>query len=97
LLLESEDFAAATSSKSSKLIHGGVRYLEEVFEFSTTGIASRLEKYHLVEEALRERTHFIENAFYMNRSLPFVVPSTNIFTSIYYYIGCLVYHGIYLF
>lgn len=94
LLVESEDFAAATSSKSTKLIHGGVRYLQDVFEFSLAG--GRLEKYELVKEALRERTHFLENAFYMNRQLPFVLPVDNIFVGAYYYVGCLVYHFIYL-
>lgn len=59
LLLESEDFAASTSSKSTKLIHGGIRYLYEVFEFSTASLSSRYEKFELVKEALRERSHFI--------------------------------------
>ncbi|EAR93558.2 FAD-dependent oxidoreductase (macronuclear) [Tetrahymena thermophila SB210] len=93
LLVEGGDFAAATSSKSTKLIHGGIRYLQEVFEFSLKG--GRIEKYNLVKEALRERTHFIENAYYMNRQIPFVVPTTNLIMGIYYYIGVLVYHGIY--
>lgn len=65
LLIESNDFAAATSSKSTKLIHGGIRYLQEVFEFSLNG--GRIDKYNLVKEALKERTHFVENAYYMNR------------------------------
>jgi glycerol-3-phosphate dehydrogenase len=60
-LLESEDFAKATSSRSTKLVHGGVRYLEQL------DIA-------LVTEALRERGIFYQNAPHIVRDLPFIVP-----------------------
>ncbi|HLI58822.1 MAG TPA: FAD-dependent oxidoreductase, partial [Solirubrobacteraceae bacterium] len=42
-LVEARDFASGTSSRSSKLIHGGLRYLEQL-------------EFHLVREALRERS-----------------------------------------
>jgi len=42
LLIEKDDFASGASSKSTKLIHGGVRYLQQVFEFSTDSISSRM-------------------------------------------------------
>lgn len=62
LLLEGRDFAAGTSSRSTKLIHGGVRYLAQ----------GRLA---LVREALRERAHLLRNAPALVHPLRFVVPS----------------------
>lgn len=62
LLVEARDFAAGTSSRSTKLIHGGVRYLAQ----------GRLE---LVREALRERTHLLRNAPAQVHPLRFVVPA----------------------
>ena len=56
LLLEADDFAKATSSRSTKLVHGGVRYLEQM------DIA-------LVTEALRERGIFYRNAPHIVRDL----------------------------
>ncbi len=56
-LLEQYDYAAAASSKSTKLIHGGIRYLEDVFELSLRG--GRKEKFDLVSEALKERNYFV--------------------------------------
>ncbi len=60
-LVEAEDFAKATSSRSTKLVHGGVRYLEQL------DIA-------LVTEALRERGLLYQNASHIVRDLPFIVP-----------------------
>jgi len=60
-LLEQADFASGTSSKSSKLVHGGVRYLEN-FEFG------------LVFEASRERRYALRNSPHLVRPLPFVFP-----------------------
>jgi len=60
-LIEKGDFASGTSSASSKLIHGGVRYLEN-FEFK------------LVFEALSERTHLLKTSPNMVRPLPFYLP-----------------------
>ncbi len=61
LLLEQNDFASATSSRSSKLIHGGLRYLE-TFNF------------HLVFEAAQEREILLKHAPSLVYSLPFLVP-----------------------
>lgn len=61
LLVEKFDFGKGTSSRSSKLIHGGVRYL-------------RQGRLHLVREALRERRLLLRNAPHLVRPLPFVVP-----------------------
>lgn len=60
-LVEKGDFAGGTSSKSSKLMHGGIRYLE-TFQFS------------LVREALRERHFHLEAAPHLVKPLPFIVP-----------------------
>lgn len=61
LLLEQHDFAKGTSSRSTKLVHGGVRYLQQ-------GNVS------LVLEALRERGHLLRNAPHLVRNMSFVVP-----------------------
>lgn len=64
-LVEANDFSAATSQKSTKMIHGGIRYLQQVFELSMR--TDRIDNFLLVKEGLKERTYFVENAFYMNR------------------------------
>jgi glycerol-3-phosphate dehydrogenase len=61
LLLEANDFAFGTSSRSSKMLHGGVRYLEN-FDFK------------LVREALLERGIFLQTAPHLCRSQEFAVP-----------------------
>ena len=60
-LVEKGDFASGTTSKSSKLIHGGLRYLE-LFDFA------------LVRESLRERELLRRLAPHLTRPLPFLVP-----------------------
>ena len=80
-------FNYRASSKSTKLIHGGVRYLAEAFEFSFKSFKERKEKFLLVKEALKERSYFIENAFYLNKFIPIVIPCENIFQLGYYYSG----------
>ena len=60
-LLEKSDFASGTSSKSTKLLHGGIRYLEN-FEFD------------LVHESLRERFIQWQSVPYLVKPLPFVIP-----------------------
>ena len=49
LMIEKDDFGAGASSKSTKLIHGGVRYLQQVFDFSWDSLASRKQKFDLVK------------------------------------------------
>jgi glycerol-3-phosphate dehydrogenase len=60
-LVERDDFASGTSSKSSKLIHGGLRYLQQ-------------GDVRLVYEALRERQRLIRNAPHLVSILPFLIP-----------------------
>jgi len=60
-LVERDDFAAGTSSKSSKLVHGGLRYLQQ-------------GEVRLVYEALRERQRLRRNAPHLVKVLPFMIP-----------------------
>ncbi len=62
VLIESHDFAKGTSSRATKLLHGGVRYLAQ-------GNIS------LVREALHERTTLLRNAPHLAQPLAFVMPS----------------------
>lgn len=88
-LIEQGDFASQTSSKSTKLLHGGVRYLEKVAQGED--IIGNLQ---LVSEALRERNILIKAAPHMNSWLPISVPVDSYFALFYYYFGLWVYHGI---
>lgn len=68
-MLEKGDFGGQTSSKSTKLVHGGVRYLEKaVFNLDYGQLK-------LVFEALHERKHLIENAPHLSQSLPIMTVS----------------------
>ena len=78
LLLEMSDFAKATSSRSTKLVHGGVRYLQQ-------GNVS------LVLEALQERGLLQRNAPHLVRNLAFVVPNYDWWEGPFYGIGMKVY------
>ena len=71
LLLERNDFAKGTSSRSTKLVHGGVRYLQN-------GDIS------LVIEALKERGIMRKNAPHLVRELSFVIPSYDWWKSPFY-------------
>jgi len=78
LLLEKHDFAKATSSRSTKLVHGGVRYLQQ-------GDVS------LVIEALRERGFLLHNAPHLVSNRSFIVPSYEWWNGPFYGIGLKVY------
>jgi glycerol-3-phosphate dehydrogenase len=77
-LAEGEDFAKGTSSRSTKLVHGGVRYLQQ------GNVA-------LVMDALRERGLLRRNAPHLVHDLAFVVPSYEWWESPFYGIGLKVY------
>ncbi len=77
-LIEGHDFAKGTSSRSTKLVHGGVRYLQR------GNVA-------LVLEALRERGRLLRNAPHLVRDLPFVVPSYDWWEAPYYGAGLKLY------
>lgn len=78
LLLEKYDFAKGTSSRSTKLVHGGVRYLQN-------GDVS------LVIEALKERGIMRKNAPHLVQDLSFVIPSYDWWNSPFYGIGLKIY------
>jgi glycerol-3-phosphate dehydrogenase len=78
LLLEREDFGKGTSSRATKLVHGGVRYLEQ-------GNLS------LVMEALKERGRLLQNAPHIVRNLRFIVPNYSWWEAPFYGIGMKVY------
>ena len=66
-LVEREDFASGTSSRSTKLVHGGVRYLEKAVYGLDLG------QLKLVYEALAERKNFLDNAAYLSNTLPIMM------------------------
>src|SRR5229473_1751625 len=78
LLLEQSDFCKGTSSRSTKLVHGGVRYLEQ-------GNIS------LVMEALRERGLLRQNAPHLVNDLAFVVPNYDWWEAPFYGMGLKLY------
>lgn len=78
LLLEQHDFAKATSSRSTKLVHGGLRYLQQ------GNIA-------LVVEALKERGLLCQNAPHLVHHLPFLVPNYHWWEGPFYGIGIKIY------
>ncbi len=81
VLLESHDFAKGTSSRATKLVHGGVRYLAQ-------GNIS------LVREALHERTTLLHNAPHLAQALPFVMPSYKFWETPFYGIGLKMYDAL---
>ncbi|KAB5595945.1 Glycerol-3-phosphate dehydrogenase [Ceratobasidium theobromae] len=87
-LIERDDFSSGTSSKSTKLVHGGVRYLQKaVFELD-------YEQYKLVREALHERRVFLHTAPYLSHPLPIMLPLYKYWQVPYYYAGCKMYDAL---
>lgn len=78
LLLEQHDFAKASSSRSTKLIHGGVRYLQQ-------------GNIKLVREALHERSRLYKNAPHLVHHLPFLVPLYRWWETPFYTVGLKIY------
>lgn len=78
LLVEQEDFAKGTSSRSTKLVHGGVRYLAQ-------------GNIKMVREALRERGLLLKNAPHVCHNLSFIIPSFHWWQKWYYSIGLSMY------
>lgn len=89
-LIDGGDFASGTSSRSTKIIHGGIGYLEQLFKLERGFI----DKIKLLKEGLDERNFMLNTAPYLNKKLEMVIPCDNIFKLIYYYIGTSVYHTI---
>ncbi|KAH8825235.1 FAD dependent oxidoreductase-domain-containing protein [Flagelloscypha sp. PMI_526] len=84
-LVEKGDFGCGTSSKSTKLVHGGVRYLQKaIFELDW-------EQWKLVKEALHERRIFLQTAPYLSSMLPIMLPVYHYYQVPYYFAGCKLY------
>ncbi|MCX8513984.1 MAG: glycerol-3-phosphate dehydrogenase/oxidase [Burkholderiales bacterium] len=78
ILFESHDFGKGTSSKSTKLVHGGIRYLAN-FDFK------------LVKEGLTERYSFINNAPHIAKSQPYLIPFYSYAEKLKYLVGIYLY------
>lgn len=85
VLVEAGDYAGATSSAATKIIHGGVRYLEEAIK------GADLQEYHVLVRALHERVRMLENAPHLTRKLEFLVPSYKWIDVAYLDIGLKIY------
>lgn len=80
-LVERDDFSSGTSSKSTKLVHGGVRYLEKAvwnLDYS---------QYQLVKEALQERKNFLHTAPHLSSWLPIMLPLEKWWQAPYFWAG----------
>lgn len=77
-LAEQADFGKGTSSRSTKLVHGGVRYLKQ-------------GNITLVRDALRERTRLRNNAPHVVHDLPFLIPCHNLWERFFYGVGLKIY------
>lgn len=84
-LLERADFSEGTSSRSTKLLHGGVRYLELAVR--------RLDRsqFRLVRDALHERHTLLRLAPHLSRAIPLVTPLYTLLELPYYWIGLKAY------
>jgi glycerol-3-phosphate dehydrogenase len=80
-LLEAEDFAKGTSSRATKLVHGGVRYLAQ------GNVA-------LVREALHERATLLANAPHLAQPLAFVMPTYKLWEAPFYGVGLKMYDAL---
>jgi len=85
LLLEKNDFAEGTSSRSTKLIHGGVRYLEAAVK------KLDIDQFNLVKEGLKERFRLLKNAPHLCSRLTLVTPIYKVWELPYMFAGLTMY------
>lgn len=88
VLIEAGDYASGSSTASTKLAHGGVRYLQEAVEDLD------VNQYHLVGAAVKERALMLRNAPHLTRMVEFVVPCFSAFEKAYYGLGMKMYDWI---
>lgn len=88
LLIEKGDFASQTSSKSTKLVHGGVRYLEQAVK------KLDWQQFKMVYKALHERKILLQNAPFLAHPLALLTPCYSWFDRVYYRIGMWLYDQI---
>src|SRR6266481_7148099 len=88
ILLDAGDFASAASSASTKLVHGGVRYLEQAIK------SFNLAEYRMVKNALRERLYMLANAPHLAHPAHFLVPVYSWAKAAYYLAGMKMYDAV---
>merc|ERR1712038_1940261 len=84
-LVEADDFSSGTSSRSTKLIHGGLRYLQKAI------MGLDYEQYKMVKEALHERGNLLDIAPHLSFPLPIMLPVYKLWQLPYYWAGIKVY------
>ncbi|XP_029559227.1 glycerol-3-phosphate dehydrogenase, mitochondrial isoform X2 [Salmo trutta] len=84
-LVERDDFSSGTSSRSTKLIHGGVRYLQKAL------VKLDYEQYMMVKEALHERSNLLNIAPHLTALLPIMLPIYKWWQLPYYWAGIKIY------
>ncbi|XP_018325736.1 glycerol-3-phosphate dehydrogenase, mitochondrial [Agrilus planipennis] len=84
-LIEADDFASGTSSRSTKLIHGGVRYLQKAI------MQLDYEQYKMVKEALHERANMLNSAPHLAHPLPIMLPVYQWWQIPYFWFGIKMY------
>ena len=88
VLLDGGDFASGASSAATKIIHGGVRYLEQAVK------GLDVKQYEVVNRALHERIHMLHNGPFLSRPLEFLIPCANWFSVAYMGFGMKLYEWI---
>jgi len=86
--LEAEDFASGASSASTKMVHGGVRYLQDAIRHLD------FKEYLVLKEALRERVHMLRNAPFLTNIRSFLVPCFERMDVLYFSLGLKLYDWI---
>jgi glycerol-3-phosphate dehydrogenase len=88
VLLDGSDFASGASTAATKIIHGGVRYLEEAVKHLDPA------QYEVVNRALHERIHMLHNGPFLSRQLEFLIPCSGWFSVAYMGFGMKLYEWI---
>ena len=88
VLVDGGDFGSGASTAATKIIHGGVRYLEEAVK------GLDVKQYEVVNRALHERIHMLRNGPFMTRPLEFLIPCASWFSVAYMGLGMKLYEWI---
>lgn len=84
-LIEASDFSSGSSSRSTKLLHGGIRYLEKAFHHFDWN------QLRLVRDSLQERSILMQLAPHLTNAIPIVLPVYSSYKKLYYWIGLNIY------
>ena len=88
VLVDAEDFASGASTAATKIIHGGVRYLEEAIK------GLDVKQYEVVNRALHERIHMLHNGPFLSHPTEFLIPCASWFSVGYMGFGMKLYEWI---